>query len=217
MPTRNEFLKSWIALMRTRAHKPRKSDIAHEKELPSLVRSMLHSNSLFPRGGPVRWSTRSEGKMSLLQYKVDNAIILAAGLSRRFAPISYEQPKGLLTVRDEVLIERQIKQHSKKRKAHRAISPLVVGYVELFFYLEGKYDVDIVVNEEYATLATTVHRSGCGEGLLGNTCVCSSDDYFMRILSSPMCGRHFILRSMPKVQPKNGVWLALELVGALPA
>ena len=50
------------------------------------------------------------GIASLKPYAVDNAIILAAGLSSRFAPISYERPKGLLRVRGEVLIERQIEQ-----------------------------------------------------------------------------------------------------------
>ena len=35
---------------------------------------------------------------------------MAAGTSSRFAPLSYETHKGLLTVRGEVLIERQIRQ-----------------------------------------------------------------------------------------------------------
>ena len=39
-----------------------------------------------------------------------NAIIMAAGMSSRFAPLSYERPKGLLKVKGEVLIERQIRQ-----------------------------------------------------------------------------------------------------------
>jgi CTP:phosphocholine cytidylyltransferase-like protein len=43
-------------------------------------------------------------------YKVDNAVIMAAGTSSRFAPLSYERPKALIEVRGEVLIERQIKQ-----------------------------------------------------------------------------------------------------------
>lgn len=43
-------------------------------------------------------------------YKVDNAIIMAAGTSSRFAPLSYELPKALITVKGEVLIERQIKK-----------------------------------------------------------------------------------------------------------
>ena len=41
--------------------------------------------------------------------KVDNAIILAAGTASRFAPLSYETPKGLIEVKGEVLIERQFK------------------------------------------------------------------------------------------------------------
>ena len=45
-----------------------------------------------------------------MSYKVDNAIIMAAGTSSRFAPLSYERPKALIEVKGEVLIERQIKQ-----------------------------------------------------------------------------------------------------------
>ena len=41
----------------------------------------------------------SEGIGVLKPHEVSNAIILAAGLSTRFAPISYEKPKGLLQVR----------------------------------------------------------------------------------------------------------------------
>ena len=37
-----------------------------------------------------------------------NAIIMAAGTSSRFVPLSVERPKGLLEVKGEVLIERQI-------------------------------------------------------------------------------------------------------------
>ena len=43
---------------------------------------------------------------------VDNAVIMAAGTSSRFAPLSYERHKGLTEVRGEVLIERQIRQSS---------------------------------------------------------------------------------------------------------
>ena len=39
-----------------------------------------------------------------------NAIILAAGKSNRFAPFTYERPKGLFRVKNEILIERQIRQ-----------------------------------------------------------------------------------------------------------
>lgn len=42
--------------------------------------------------------------------RVDNAVIMAAGMSSRFAPLSYEKPKALLKVKGEVLIEREIRQ-----------------------------------------------------------------------------------------------------------
>lgn len=34
-----------------------------------------------------------------MAYIVDNAVIMAAGLSSRFAPLSYEKPKALMTVK----------------------------------------------------------------------------------------------------------------------
>ena len=34
--------------------------------------------------------------------KVDNAIIMAAGTSSRFAPLSYELPKALIKIRGEI-------------------------------------------------------------------------------------------------------------------
>ena len=58
-------------------------------------------------------------------YPVDNAVILAAGTSSRFAPLSYEKPKGLITVRGEVLIERQIRQ---LKEAGIQEILIVVGY-----------------------------------------------------------------------------------------
>ena len=45
------------------------------------------------------------GLDALEPHKVDNAIIMAAGLSSRFAPISYEKPKGLLRVRGEMTVD----------------------------------------------------------------------------------------------------------------
>lgn len=115
------------------------------------------------------------GMETLAPYKVDNAVILAAGLSSRFAPISYEKPKGVLRVRGEVLIERQIEQ---LREAGITDITVVVGYKkEYFFYLRKQYGVTLVNNDEYAS------RNNNGSlwrvrGCLGNTYVCSSDDYF---------------------------------------
>ena len=36
------------------------------------------------------------GFTALSPYRVENAVIMAAGLSSRFAPLSYERPKGCL-------------------------------------------------------------------------------------------------------------------------
>ena len=87
-------------------------------------------------------------------YRVKNAIILAAGMSTRFIPVSYELPKGLISVKGEVMIERQIRQ-LKEAGVQEII--VVVGYMmEKFFYLRSKYNVKLVVNNEFATKNT--HR-----------------------------------------------------------
>lgn len=115
------------------------------------------------------------GKEALAPYAVDNAVIMAAGLSSRFAPISYERPKGTLKVHGEVLIERQIEQ---LRESGITDIIVVVGYrKEYFFYLAEKYGVKIVVNSDYST------RNNNGslwlvKDKLVNTYVCSSDNYF---------------------------------------
>lgn len=122
------------------------------------------------------------GIASLAPYKVDNAIIMAAGMSSRFAPISYEKPKGVLVVKDEVLIERQIKQlHEVGIKD----ITIVLGYMkEQFFYLEEKFNVNLVINDDYfkynntSTLMLVRDR-------LANTYICSSDNYFSENVFEP--------------------------------
>lgn len=115
------------------------------------------------------------GFEALEPYRVNNAVIMAAGMSSRFAPVSYEKPKGVLTVRGEVLIERQIEQ---LMAAGITDITVVVGYKkEYFFYLTHKYGVKIVVNPEYSTKNN--HASlWLVKDKLKNTYICSSDDYF---------------------------------------
>ena len=72
-----------------------------------------------------------KGLEALKPYEVKNAIIMAAGLSSRFAPISYEKPKGVLKVRGEVLIERQIHQ---LMEAGITDITVVVGYKKEYFF-----------------------------------------------------------------------------------
>lgn len=67
-------------------------------------------------------------------YTVDNAVIMAAGTSSRFAPLSYERPKALIEVKGEILIERQIRQ---LHEAGILEIYVVVGYkAEQFNYLK---------------------------------------------------------------------------------
>ena len=116
-----------------------------------------------------------DGLKSLKPYEVENAIIMAAGLSSRLAPISYEKPKGLLRVRGEVLIERQIRQ---LQEAGVTDITVVVGYKkEYFFYLASKFGVRIKVNPQYATRNNS-YTLWLVRDRLDNTYVCSSDDYF---------------------------------------
>ena len=104
-----------------------------------------------------------------------NAIIMAAGMSTRFAPLSYECPKGLLNVRGDVLIERQIRQ---LQDAGIVDITVVVGYMkESFMYLKEKFGVDIVVNDDYNRYNNTSSVIRVIDKL-GDTYLCSSDNYF---------------------------------------
>lgn len=117
----------------------------------------------------------SKGLELLEPYKVDNAIIMAAGMSSRFVPLSLEMPKGLLKVKDEVLIERQINQ---LHEAGINDITLVLGYKkEMFFYLENKYNVKIIINPEY-NIKNNCETLYLARNILKNTYICSSDDYF---------------------------------------
>ena len=108
-------------------------------------------------------------------YKVDNAVIMAAGTSSRFAPLSYELPKSLITVKGEVLIERQIRQ---LKEAGIDDITIVAGYKkEMFQYLEEKEGVKIVENKEYLVRNNNSSINAVKD-ILRNTYICSSDNYF---------------------------------------
>lgn len=104
-----------------------------------------------------------------------NAIILAAGTASRFVPLSQECPKGLLEVKGEILIERQIRQ---LQEAGISDICIVVGYkAEMFEYLRQKFGVDLVLNEDYARYNNTSSMIRVLDRL-GDTFICSSDNYF---------------------------------------
>ena len=108
--------------------------------------------------------------------KVDNAIIMAAGTSSRFAPLSYEKPKALIEVRGEVLIERQIRQ---LRQAGIEEVVVVTGYkAEQFEYLKDKYGVVLINNPYYLTRNNNSSIYAARE-YIKNSYICSSDNYFI--------------------------------------
>lgn len=105
-----------------------------------------------------------------------NAIILAAGKSDRFAPFTYERPKGLFCVKGEILIERQIEQllEAGIREIY-----IVVGYMkEKFFYLEQKYGAKLIVNNEFGRKGNLYSLYVAREHL-SNTFICCADHYFI--------------------------------------
>lgn len=110
-----------------------------------------------------------------MSYVVDNAVIMAAGLSSRFAPLSHEKPKALINVRGEILVERQIRQ---LRNAGIADILLVVGYKkEMFYYLKEKFGIHILENTEYA-VRNNNSSLYVARKYLKNTYICSADNYF---------------------------------------
>ena len=117
-----------------------------------------------------------KGLEALAPYKVDNAIMMAAGMSTRFVPISLEKPKGLLVVKNEVLIEHQIEQ---LQEAGIQNIILMLGYKkEAFFYLEDKFKgIKIIINPEF-NIKNNTHTLYLAKEYLGNSYICSSDDYF---------------------------------------
>ena len=125
-----------------------------------------------------KYTLTEKGMALLLPYKVDGALIMAAGFGSRFVPLTFEMPKGLLEVFGERMIERQIKQlHS----VGITDITIVVGYLkEKFEYLIDKYQVKLLYNPEYSSknnLATIYHAR---EVLRGRNMYILSSDNWLR-------------------------------------
>lgn len=173
----NEFnLLNWI--YKHQGEAPSQRLLAAELEVSlgtvnALLNEALNAGYIGNDNG--RYRLGLAGHAALEPYRVKNAVIMAAGTSSRFAPLSYETPKGLLKVKGEILIEREIRQ---LKEAGINDITVVVGYMkEKFFYLEHRFGVKIVINEDYykynntSTLIRVLDR-------LSNTYICSSDNYF---------------------------------------
>ncbi len=116
------------------------------------------------------------GQHYLDRFKVNGAIMLAAGLGSRFVPMTFDTPKGLLEVFGERMVERQICQ---LKEAGIDDITIVVGYLkEKFEYLTDKYGVKLLYNPEYAkknTIATLYHAKELLRGR--NMYVLASDNW----------------------------------------
>ena len=137
--------------------------------------------------------------------KVDNAIIMAAGTSSRFAPLSYEKPKALIEVRGEVLIERQIRQ---LREAGIEKVVVVTGYkAEQFEYLKDKYGVVLINNPYYLTRNNNSSIYAARE-YIKNSYICSSDNYFItNPFESDVDESYY---SAVYIEGETGEWCILE-------
>lgn len=95
------------------------------------------------------YALTSSGKEYVKSHHPQQATILAAGYGLRMVPINTEEPKGLLEVHGEPLIERIIKQ---LHEVGITDIKIVVGFMkEHYEYLIDEYDVDLIVNPYYAT------------------------------------------------------------------
>lgn len=133
--------------------------------------------SLCNQGYVFNKKVTEKGWEYLNKHKVKNAIILAAGVSSRFVPLCFEKPKGLLQVKGEILIERQIRQ--LKEVGINDIY-VVVGYKkEQFSYLKKKFGVKLIEVTDFRIRNN--HASvWAARSVLSDTIISSSDLYFTK-------------------------------------
>lgn len=107
-----------------------------------------------------------KGRKFIEGCKPDSAVILAAGAGMRMVPLTYQCSKALLKVKGEVLIERIIKQ---LRVAGVNKIYVVAGFMkEQLEYLIDEYDVELIINPEYAA-KNNLHSLSLVADKLNNT------------------------------------------------
>ena len=101
-----------------------------------------------------------------------NAIILAAGFGMRMVPINLSTPKALIEVNGEPLIERTIRQ---LHEAGIRDITVVAGFMkDSFEYLMDEYDVDLVINPDYAS-RNNLHSLALAAKRIRNTYIIPCD------------------------------------------
>lgn len=116
------------------------------------------------------------GYEALAPYKVDNAIIMAAGRSRRCMPLSNYLPKGLFEIKGDTMVERQIKQmHDAGIKQ----IIIVVGYLkEKYYEMAKKYPELIVIDNEEWQEKNNISSLYAAKDYIKNSYICCSDNWF---------------------------------------
>lgn len=102
-----------------------------------------------------------------------NAIIMAAGTSSRFAPLSYEEPKGLLAVKGEILIERisRLHRHAMEDNWPECLNHCDALAANFLISDDSKEDIDMtLIDWEYSGQGDTAQD-------LGSFIACSDLNY----------------------------------------
>lgn len=101
-----------------------------------------------------------------------NAIVLAAGVGMRMAPVNLMQPKGMIEVHGEPLVERLVRQ---LHEAGITRITVVVGFMkEQFEYLIDEFGVELVVNRAYAA-RNNLHSLALVADKISNAYIVPSD------------------------------------------
>ena len=110
------------------------------------------------------------GERFLESFRVNNAIILAAGGSGN----TFSPPKGLIEIKGVHIIERQIRQ---LQEAGITDITVITGYKkEMYFYLMKKYGVKIVGNPNRVN--NNIYSLFLYKDLLSRTYICPCDYYY---------------------------------------
>lgn len=150
-----------------------------------------------------------KGKQFLKTNRPQRAIILAAGYGMRMVPINTEEPKGLLEINGEPLIERIIRQLYNVGIKEIYI---VVGFMkEHYEYLIDKFSVKFIVNSHYENYKN-MYSLFLARDYLMNSYIIPCDIWFKENPFSAVGSESYylfskeqVINSKWKVQPRGGV------------
>lgn len=182
------------------------ADIELTKAINSDAYATLEKQGLISNA-----SLTEAGLKALEPYKVENAVILAAGASTRCIPLSLELPKGLFEVKGEKLIDRQIQQ---LKEAGINDITVVLGYKkEQFYYLEEKFGVKFIINDAF-NIRNNIESLYLARKELKNTYVCVSDSYFVE---NPFSQHEFrtFNAGVSTSEPSNEMYVDLDSNGRI--